>query len=148
MGAYKMNVCPGLKFTARYVLSSLSIVLILFLFASTSSGQGIATGSLSGTITDPSGAVLPGAHLVAKNVATGQEFSADSNDVGYVALRSVPPGTYKVTVSLANFRTVVLDNIEVTSSRDSNLGSVKLELGAVGETVQVEGAPPLVESTT
>src|SRR6266404_8608740 len=52
--------------------------------------QGIATGSIAGTVTDPTGAVILGATVKAVNTATNQEFSATTNDAGLVSLRSVP----------------------------------------------------------
>lgn len=110
--------------------------------------QGIATGSMSGTIIDPSGAVIPSAKVTAVNIATNSESVGTTNGDGFFAIRSLPPGSYKVTIESANFRTAVLDKIEVTVSRDTDLGSVKLELGKVGETVQVEGGAPLIEATT
>ena len=55
--------------------------------------QGIATGSISVTVTDPSGAAVPGSTVTAKSKATNQEFVGQTNGLGYVELRSVPPGT-------------------------------------------------------
>src|ERR1700722_13370877 len=79
--------------------------------------QGIATGSVSGTVTDPAGASLPGAHVTALNTATNQESSGDTNDSGVVTFRSLPPGIYKITITSKSFRTTVLDNIEVSVSK-------------------------------
>src|SRR5882762_2942520 len=110
--------------------------------------QGIATGSMSGLVEDPAGAVVPGARVTATNTGTNQEFVGETNEAGLVALRSIPPGTYKITISSKNFRTVVIERVEVTVARDSSLGTIKLELGQVAETVQVEGAAPLLESST
>ena len=110
--------------------------------------QGIATGSISGTVMDPGGASLPGAHVTALNTGTNQESSGDTNDSGVVTFRSLPPGIYKITITSKSFRTTVLDNIEVSVSKESSFGVVKLELGQVNETVQVEETPPLLESTT
>jgi outer membrane receptor protein involved in Fe transport len=118
------------------------------LLAASALPQGIATGSLSGTVVDPSGAVVPGAKVTAVNTATNTASAGETNGEGLFALRSLPPGTYKVTIEAPNFRTVILDNVDVFVSRDNYLGVSKLELGKVGETVQVEGAVPLVESTT
>jgi len=64
------------------------------------------------------------------------------------ALRSLPPGTYKISIEAPNFRTTVLDRVDVVVAKDADLGTVKLELGKVGETVQVEGAAPLIEAST
>jgi outer membrane receptor protein involved in Fe transport len=60
----------------------------------------------------------------------------------------VPPGAYTVTVTAASFRTLVLEKVEVAVAQETALGSLTLELGAVGQTVQVEGAAPLIESST
>ncbi len=110
--------------------------------------QGIATGSISATVTDPTGAVILGATVKAVNTATNQEFSATTNDAGLVSLRSVPPGIYKVTVTTNNFRTVVIERVEVVVAQESSLGTIKLELGQVGDTIQVEAGASLVEATT
>ncbi len=110
--------------------------------------QGIATGSIAGTVTDPTGAVILGATVKAVNTATNQEFSATTNDAGLVSLRSVPPGIYKVTVTTNNFRTVVIERVEVVVAQESSLGTIKLELGQVGDTIQVEAGASLVEATT
>ncbi len=110
--------------------------------------QGIATGSISGTVTDPTGAIVPGAKVTAVNTATNQEFSATTNEAGLVVLRSVPPGNYKVTITSSSFRTVVLERVEVVVAQDSGLGTIKLELGPVGDTIQVEAGTPLVETGT
>ena len=118
------------------------------LFAVPAFSQGIATGSMSGLVADQTGAAVPGAKLTATNTATNQEFTGETNEAGLVALRSIPPGTYKITISSKNFRTAVIGSVEVTVARDSSLGTVKLELGQVAETVQVEGAAPLLESST
>src|SRR5258708_12137167 len=110
--------------------------------------QGIATGSIAGTVTDPTGAVILGATVKAVSTATNQEFSATTNDAGLVSLRSVPPGIYKVTVTTNNFRTVVIERVEVVVAQESSLGTIKLELGQVGDTIQVEAGASLVEATT
>jgi hypothetical protein len=110
--------------------------------------QGIATGSMSGTITDPTGAVVAGATVSAANSSTNQRFVEHTTDSGLFALRSLPPGLYKVTVESSNFRTLELDQIQVLVSQDTSLGSLKLEIGQAGEVVTVEGASPLIEATT
>src|SRR5882724_6475032 len=110
--------------------------------------QGIATGSISVTVTDPSGAAVPGTTVTAKSKATNQEFVGQTNGLGYVELRSVPPGTYTVTITSKSFRTLSLEKTDVLVARDTDLGTVKLELGPVGETIQVESAAPLMETST
>src|SRR6266581_4659103 len=128
-------------------LALLAGAACLFLAAAAFS-QGIATGSMSGTVTDATGAIVPGAKVTAVNMATNQTFAGETNDAGIVALRSLPPGNYKVTITIKNFRTVGLENVEVVVGQDSSLGSIKLELGQVGETILVESGTPLVETGT
>jgi|SRR5215467_381563 len=118
------------------------------LVPATTYAQGIATGSISVTVTDPSGAAVPDVAVKAQSKGTNQEFNGRTNSLGYVELRSVPPGTYTVTITSKSFRTLVLEKTEVLVARDTDLGTVKLELGTVGETVQVESAPPLIEASS
>ena len=110
--------------------------------------QGIATGSLSATVIDSSGGAVPDADVTAQNAATNQEFAGKTNGLGYVELRSLPPGTYKVTISSKQFRTLVVGKVDVVVSQNTDLGGLKLEVGSVGEVVQVEGVAPLIEAST
>jgi hypothetical protein len=132
----------------RNVLRFLFAAVVCFGLGTRAFSQGIATGSISGTVIDPSGAAVPGAHVKAVSSSTNQEFSGDTNENGYINFRSVPPGAYKITITASSFRQAILEGVEVTVAHDTNLGAVRLELGQVGETVQVEGAAPLIESTT
>jgi hypothetical protein len=135
-------------FRARKLWSSLFVSVCCLLMAASGFSQGIATGSISGTVTDPTGAIVPGTKIRAVNTATNQEFVGTTNDAGFVSLRSVPPGNYKVTISSNNFREVVLEKVEVLVGQDSALGTIKMELGQVGETIQVEAGTPLIETNT
>lgn len=128
-------------------LASLICMGCLFL-ANSVSGQGIATGSMSGTVIDPSGAAIPGSKVTVRNTATKQETTGETNSDGFFTVRSLPPGIYTVSIESKSFRTTVLDHVEVLVARDTALGGVKLELGPVGETIQVEGAAPLMEVGT
>src|SRR5216684_3938687 len=110
--------------------------------------QGIATGSMSATVIDPSGGAVPDADVTAQNTATNQEFVGKTNGLGYVELRSIPPGTYKLTIASKQFRTLVVGKVDVVVAQNTDLGGLKLEIGSVGEIVQVEGAAPLIEAST
>jgi len=118
------------------------------LLAASALPQGIATGSISGLIADPSGAVVPGAKVTVVNSATNIAATAQTNNDGGFALRSLPPGTYKITIEAPNFRTTILEKIEVSVAKDTDLGTLKMELGRIGETIQVESATPIIEATT
>ncbi|HEV2172874.1 MAG TPA: carboxypeptidase-like regulatory domain-containing protein, partial [Nitrospira sp.] len=73
------------------------ICLVSILCLASAAGQTV-TASITGTVTDPSGAVVPGAKVVAENVATGVKTSAQTNSDGVYTLRFLPIGTYTVTM--------------------------------------------------
>src|SRR5882757_9221752 len=126
------------------------VALLALLFAATfTMAQGIATGSISGTLVDPSGAVVSAASVTAQNVETNLSLTTQSNDSGYFTFRNVPPGTYKLTVDGKGFRKVQVSQVAVQSARDTALGAVKMELASAGgETVEVIESAPIIETTT
>ena len=71
-------------------------------------------GSISGLVTDESGAIIVGATVQAANSATGITFSATSSGSGLYSFTSLTPGTYKLTVTQPGFQTAVQDRIQVT----------------------------------
>lgn len=133
----------------RKTIASLLIVLMVVFCASFAPAQGIVTGSISGTVEDPAGALVAGAKINAKDLATNREFTAETTGTGIFSLRSLPPGEYNVRIEAPRFRTYQSTSVAVTVGTDTSLGAVKLEVGSSNETVTVEGtAAPLVESTT
>ncbi len=102
----------------------------------------VLTGSLGGRVTDSSGALVPGASVVVRNLATGVEQTADTNHDGLYRFPVVMPGTYSITASLKGFRDVqVLVRVLVgnTTSQD-----IRLQVGASADTVKVIGETPLL----
>src|SRR6266496_1888163 len=81
---------------AVFVLSSLSLAPVF--------AQG-TDGTISGTVTDQTGAVVPNAKVTAKNKSTSQTFSATGADNGTFRINNVPVGEYTVTIEVANFKT-------------------------------------------
>ena len=108
---------------------------------------GATTSSLSGTVVDASGGVIPGADVVAKNNATAGEFRSVSNATGAFTLLSMPPGTYTVTVSLMGFKTVTMPDVQLIAAQPSRVKAV-LEVGQLQETVVVTGATEIVQTET
>jgi hypothetical protein len=87
-------------------------------------------------VTDPAGSAVPGAAVVATNVATGVETSTTTTGTGTYTLPYLPAGTYKLRVSSSGFRTATADNI-VLRVAQTQTADVKLEVGAVNEQVTV-----------
>jgi hypothetical protein len=108
-------------------------------------GQG--NTPLTGTVVDSSGAVIPGADILAKNKAIGAETRAVTDEKGRFTIPALEPGDYTVTVSLMGFKTAVLPDIRHIVGTPTNI-SAKLELGKLEETVLVTGASEIVQTQT
>jgi hypothetical protein len=126
-------------------MALLLVTMVAALSPSPVLAQGGATSTLQGIVKDSSGAVVPGADIVAKDKSTGTVFSAVSGANGGFAIPSIPPGTYTVTVALMGFKTSVLNNVNVTAADPATVTAV-LELGKLEETVIVEGATQMVQT--
>jgi Carboxypeptidase regulatory-like domain len=121
----------------------------LFLLISTGLllGQSGPTGGLSGTITDPTGHVVPEASIEVKNPATGFARRSKSNAEGYWDLRSLPTGPYHVRIEAPGFQTTVLTDVRVEAAVVQTV-STQLRIGPVTEAVTVVGEVPLVTTTS
>ncbi|HEX3155633.1 MAG TPA: carboxypeptidase regulatory-like domain-containing protein [Candidatus Angelobacter sp.] len=107
----------------------------------------VLKGSISGTVTDPQGAVVSGAQVKATQIETGSVLTTTSDSSGSFRFNLIPAGTYKVEVSAQGFKTSVNNNILVSAGRDSGLGAMKLSVGEASTTVEVTADAPLIETT-
>ncbi len=107
----------------------------------------MATGSITGSILDPAGAVIPGAIVTARNEQTGASFRTESSEAGLYVLGSLPPGLYEVTVEKPGFRKLVRGGLEVRVAVRLGL-DLSLEVGDVQQTVEVVAEAPLLETAT
>jgi hypothetical protein len=104
-----------------------------------------ARGALVGRVTDPSGAVVPGAEIRATNVATGVVASTRTNEAGNHALPFLVPGVYTVTAELAGFKKFVRENVQIRVNDSVEL-NIQMALGDVTEAVQVTAETPLLQT--
>lgn len=104
-------------------------------------------GTITGQVTDPTGAAVPGADVRAINVATNLEVTAITNDFGNYTIRNVPVGTYTLRVSLPGFKEYVAENVVVTAGQVTR-ENVTLQVGELTETVTVSGAATLLKTDT
>ncbi len=109
-------------------------------------GQAV-TGTILGTVKDPSDAVVNGAQITITNVKTGLVRTAVTDGAGNYLAPFVPPGSYRVEVEAAGFKRAMLGNVEVQVDQKARV-DFTLEVGAVTETVNVEAAVPLVSTDT
>ena len=107
--------------------------------------QGSGTTSLSGVVTDSGGGVIPGATVVVKNSATGVTYESITTAAGAFSVPALDPGTYSATVSLSGFKTAVVNNIRVLTATPAAI-TVKLDVGALSESVEVIAASSLVQT--
>lgn len=125
----------------------LRLALFVFFCASASCLAQVTTSRLEGTVLDPQGALVPGAQIQVVNVQTGVVFNQTSNERGYWVVPSLPTATYRVTVTLQGFKKATVDRVKVDAGVPANV-NVTLELGALSETVEVQGGTEVLQTAT
>jgi len=122
------------------------LTLIFALICSPAFAQGGGSGiSLSGTVVDKDGGVIPGATVVVKNKATNETLTLVTNREGTYAIPGMAAGTYTVTVSLQGFKTLVHDDVRLLAATSNNLKTT-LEIGQLSETVNVKANTEMVRT--
>ncbi|HTP88919.1 MAG TPA: carboxypeptidase-like regulatory domain-containing protein, partial [Bryobacteraceae bacterium] len=106
-----------------------------------------ATGSLSGTVTDSSNAVVPDATVVLKNEATQTVRQSVSNGSGYFNFAAVPPASYTLTVSASGFTTWEERNIPFTQGASVTIPNIVLQVGGTKSEVAVVAANDVIVPT-
>jgi hypothetical protein len=113
-------------------------------FAAPANGQ-TGAASVTGILTDQSGAALPGVTVIATNQDTSVTYTAVSNQAGVYTITSVPVGTYVVKAEITGFKTVVTRPMALEASQIARL-DFRLEVGALQETLEVVGTSPLLQT--
>ena len=111
--------------------------LIIIGSASLLYAQGGANGTILGTVTDNSGAVVANVKIEVTNVDTGVRTIGQASSSGDFTVPYLQPGTYRVTVEAAGFQKSVVDNINLSVAQQARV-NVTMKPGLVSETVQVE----------
>ena len=101
--------------------------------------------TLTGQVTDPTGAVIPKAKVTAINTDTGSTYTDATTNAGVYYIPYVVPGTYKVKVEADGFKTAIQDKVLLLAGKYTGQ-NFKLEVGSLHETVEVTTAPPLLET--
>ena len=106
-----------------------------------------STAQLTGTVVDPSDAVIPGVKLVCKSIETGFTATASTNSAGLFRFPELPVGQYELTASHDGFATLARGGIELLTGQTLDV-TLSLRLGQASQTVEVDERLPLVQSTT
>jgi carboxypeptidase family protein/TonB-dependent receptor-like protein len=102
-------------------------------------------GTILGTVTDPSGGIIPGAAVTLTEDATGLTYEIQTDAVGGYIRPALKPGVYSVQVASPSFKTLVQRNV-LLSTGDRIEVNLTLEIGEVTESIEVSGAPPSLQS--
>src|SRR5580704_6009867 len=125
----------------RYIFSAILVVLS---FSSFLHGQAV-TGTLLGTVTDRSGAVVGGAKITATEAQTGLIHESATNESGNFTFPDLPQGKYSVTVEAPGFKKDTHQNIDLLSNSSTRV-DVSMETGSISESVMVTTAPALLQT--
>jgi Carboxypeptidase regulatory-like domain len=115
----------------------LVLFALIFGFCGAASAQ-VNTGSISGTVHDASGAAIVGAAVSAQNVATGEQHSTVSGDIGQYTMQGLPPGTYRLRASHTSFKTFEATVVVTVGSNTTVIPD--LEVGASSSVVEVSAS--------
>src|SRR6266542_80656 len=131
-----------------FVLSTLLFacsLLVLCALPSAARGQS-ATATLSGTVVDQNGAVLPSAEITVENISTALKRQATTNDQGDFTIVLLPPATYTVTAQRTGFAPLRIENV-VLNVGDQKALQIQLQAGSVSEMVKVTADAPLINES-
>jgi len=105
------------------------------------------TGGMAGTVKDPSGAVVAGAHVDLSGTNLVGHKALDTDSRGYYRFANLPPGTYILTITAKNFKNVNREGLVIEVGHLPTI-DITLEVGSSSETVEVSGSAPLIDTTT
>ena len=118
---------------------------VIVLCASSAHAQ-FDSANISGVVQDTTGAVLPGVDVTLINVGTQIERQAVTNEAGLYTFPNVPVGEYRITAMLSGFKPITKSGVQVNAGLNIRV-DVALEVGAFSETIQVEAATTLVDTS-
>jgi hypothetical protein len=131
----------GLKSTAAFVL----LMLLGFALGGSPVHAQTISANLSGTVNDPTGAIVPGARVTLTNEASKDVRETRSDSAGFFSFAAVPAGTYQVEVKLQGFSAYVQRNIILHPADKRNLTDIKLAIGTVETVITVNSTSNLID---
>jgi hypothetical protein len=142
----RLNTLRGYLANAFYIAIALLVIATPFAITPVLHAQTAGEGTISGTVTDSTGAAVPGAKVIATNVATNISYERASLSSGLFTIAPVPPGTYTLSIQANGFRSLKQDNLVVNALGVMTFNPV-LTIGEATETVVVTAAPPVLDTS-
>ncbi len=134
------------------LLSAAALIVVVAMgflsLAPVAYGQGITTGTITGTVVDPSGAAIPNSHVIATSNSQGTQRETTSGSAGEFSLYSVPIGQYTLSISAPGFATASVSGLQVNAGATSGLKSIRLSLASTAAQVEVNGSAASLLQTT
>ncbi len=135
------SLCLAIK------IASIGILMLLMVLGPAILWAQEFRSSLTGQVTDPSGAVVPNAVVTAVMNNTRQTYTAKTSSAGVYYIPYVLPGTYTMTVKAQGFKTAVQENVVVLAAQSRGV-NFKLQVGSVSQAVTVTSTPPIIETAS
>jgi outer membrane receptor protein involved in Fe transport len=133
--------------SARWMPLIVAGIAILLFEPSPAAGQGIITGSISGSVVDQTDAIIPNATIIAVSDSTKTTLQAKTSAEGAFLISNVPIGTYTITIDANGFGSSKIDGVQVVTGNTTPIGKLQLSPGTTMQTVQVEaGAAQLLNT--
>jgi len=130
----------------KKLISLACVIVFLLVGARAARAQGVgSSGNISGTVTDPSGGVMPKVTVVAEELSRGIKFTAATESSGVYRLNGLPPATYTLTARMSGFQTEVLKGV-VVNVGETTIADIHLTIASSATQVEVNAEPPVVET--
>src|ERR1700752_473971 len=136
----------SMKSLASALVRFCAVLSVLFLCAFGAAGQ-VNRASITGTVTDPSGAVIVGVEIVARNVDTNVETKGVSNGDGIYLVSNLQPGRYALTFRRGGFKQVVQPSVTLISTQVAEI-NMTMQVGATSQNVTVTAEAPVLDNET
>ena len=125
-----------------------TLILAAVTFGASLVSAQTATGRISGTVLDPTGAAVPDAKITFRGESSGATFSVVTGSAGGYTAIDLPAGVYAVEVEMPGFRRHLVHGIKVDVATEASLPPIRLEIGEIAFVVEVEGGVSQVQTTT
>ena len=140
----KASFAPACQSIVRHALTIAFALLVILVFSVPTFAQTV-TGTISGTVIDPNGAIVAGANVTLQSDQTGDKRDQVTNESGRFSFAAVHPGVYSIKIEHAGFETLLRKQVVLSANEALALGDLALKTGQVTETVTVQSEGQIVE---